>query len=71
MPDSSRSVKQDLIVRRIKLQATGAVFTRRPACVLPSMIARPEEGEKALALRPWGGPCDALASVCGRDARCW
>ena len=42
------SVKQDLIMRRIKLKATGAVFTLRPAFVMPSMSGRTEEVEKAL-----------------------
>jgi len=65
------SVTQDLIVRRITLKATGAVFTLRPSFVMPSMIARTEEVEKALSLRQWGVPFDALASVCGRDAMCW
>jgi len=55
------SVKQDLIVRRIKVKATGAVFALRPSCVMPSMIARTDEVDKALYLRPWGGPFDALA----------
>src|SRR6266852_1545247 len=69
--DAYMSVKQDLIVRRIKLQATGAVFTLRPSFVMPSMIARTEEVEKALYLRQWGVPFDALASVFGRDAMFW
>ena len=38
--DCYMSVKQDLIVRRIKLQATGAVFALRPSFVMPSMIGR-------------------------------
>lgn len=33
--DCSVSVNQDLSMRRINLQATGAVFTRRPSCVMP------------------------------------
>jgi hypothetical protein len=69
--DADASVKPDLSVRRRKLPATGAVFTLRPACVMPSMMARTEAGEQALSLRQWGGPVDALASVCGRDALCW
>jgi len=69
--DCSVSVKQDLIVRRIKVQATGAVFTLRPWFVMPSMIARTAAVEKALSLRQWGVPCDALASVFGRDAMFW
>jgi hypothetical protein len=65
------SVKQDLIVRRITLQATGAVFTLRPSLVMPEMIARTEAVEKALYLRQWGVPFDALASVFGHDAMFW
>jgi hypothetical protein len=69
--DCSVSLKQDVIVRRITLKATGAVFALRPSCVMPSMSGRTEAVEKALSLRQWGGPFDALASVCGRDALCW
>jgi hypothetical protein len=65
------SVKPDLIVRRSKWKATGAVFTLRPSCVMPSMIARTDEVEKALYLRQWGVPFAALAYVFGRDALCW
>jgi hypothetical protein len=69
--DCSVSVNQDLLVRRSKLQATGAVFTLRPSLVMPYMIARTDAVEKALSLRQWGVPFDALASVFGRDALCW
>jgi len=33
--DASLAVKQDLIVRRIQVQATGAVFALRPSCGMP------------------------------------
>lgn len=69
--DCYMSVKQDLLVRRIKVKATGAVFTLRPSFVMPSMIGRTEEVEKALYLRQWGVPFDALAYVFGRDAMFW
>ncbi len=69
--DASMSVKQDLIVRRITVQATGAVFALRPSFVMPSLIARTAEVEKALSLRQWGVPFDALASIFGRDALFW
>src|SRR5712691_5773877 len=69
--DCYTSVKQDLIVRRIKVKATGAVFVLRPSFVMPSMIARTAEVEKGLYLRQWGVPFDALASVFGRDAMFW
>jgi hypothetical protein len=65
------SIKQDLSMRRITLHTTGAVFTLRPSFVMPYMIARTDEVEKALYLRQWGGPFDALAYVFGRDAMCW
>ena len=69
--NSSVSIKQDLSMRRIKLHTTEAVFTLRPSFVMPSMIARTDEVEKALYLRLWGVPFDALAYVFGRNAMCW
>ena len=38
---------------------------------MPYMIARTDEVEKALYLRQWGVPFDALAYVFGRDAMFW
>ena len=49
--DSYVSVKQDLVVRRIKVTTTGAVFTLRPSLVMPYRIARTDAVEKALYLR--------------------
>ncbi len=69
--DAYASVKQDLIMRRIKLKRTGAVFTLRPSFVMPYMIARTDAVEKVLYLRQWGVPFDALAYVFGRDAMFW
>ena len=65
------SLTQELIMRRITWITTGAVFTLRPSCVMPSMMARTDAVEKALSLRQWGVPFDALAYVFGRDAMCW
>ena len=65
------SLKQDVIVRRIKWKATRAVFALRPSFVMPSMMGRTDAVEKALYLRQWGVPFDALAYVFGRDAMCW
>ena len=59
--DSYVSIKQDRIMRRLKLHTTEAVFTLRPSFVMPSMMARTDEVEQALYLRPWGVPFDALA----------
>ena len=69
--DSYVSIKQDLIMRRITLHTTEAVFPLRPSFVMPYMIARTDEVEKALYLRQWGVPFDALASVFGRNAMFW
>jgi hypothetical protein len=40
----------------------------RPSFIMPSLITRTEEIEKALYLRQWGVPLEALAYVFGRDA---
>jgi hypothetical protein len=69
--DRYRSRKQGVVLRRIKLTASGEVFTLRPSFVLPYLIARTEEVEKALFLRQWGVPFSALATVFGRDAMFW
>lgn len=63
--------KQRCVVRRIKLKATGAVFTLRPSFLMPYGIGRTAEIEKALFLRQWGVPFAALAYVFGRDAMFW
>jgi hypothetical protein len=69
--DCYRSRKQDVKLRRIKLKATGAVFTLRPSFLLPYGVGRTEEVEKALFLRQWGVPFEALAYVFGHKARFW
>lgn len=63
--------KLGVLVRRIKLQQTGAIFTLRPSFVLPYGVARTAEVEKALYLRQFGVPWAALAYVFGRDAMFW
>jgi hypothetical protein len=69
--DRYRSRKQDVTMRRIKLKATAAVFTIRPSFLLPYGVARTAEVEKALYLRQWGVPFEALAYVFGRNAMFW
>jgi hypothetical protein len=63
--------KQEVTLRRIKLKATGAVFTLRPSFLLPYGIGRTKEVEPALFLRQWGVPFAALALVFGRNAMFW
>lgn len=58
--DKSWSIKQQLWTRRIELTATGQLFQIRPSFLMSYMVARTEEVEKALYLRHWGVPFDAL-----------
>src|SRR5947209_12520983 len=69
--DKRWSIKQQLRRRRIELKATAEVFLVRPSFLMPSMVGRTEAVEKALSLRHWGVPFDALVSVFGRDAMDW
>jgi hypothetical protein len=67
----SWSIKPQVMLRRLELKATAAVFLVRPSFLMPSMVARTAEVEKALSLRYWGVPFDALVYVFGRDAMDW
>ncbi len=69
--DKRWSSKQQVMLRRLALKATAAVFLVRPSFLLPYMVGRTEAVEKALYLRHWGVPFDALAYVFGRDAMYW
>lgn len=66
--DQYHSCKLDVTFRRLCLRATGEIFLVRPSCYLPYAVARTEEIEKALYLRQWNVPFEALAYVFGRDA---
>lgn len=60
------SKKQEVKMRRIKLK-NQEVYQIRPSFVMPYMIAKTDEIEKALYLRRWGVPFEALAYVFGRN----
>ena len=53
--------KLDLRLRRIKVLATGDVFQIRPSFLMPYGVERTDMVEKALYLRRYGVPFDALA----------
>ena len=53
--DGDVSIKQARRMRRSTWLTTGAVLPLRPACGMPSMLARPEAGDTARSRRPWGG----------------
>ena len=65
------SKKQDLIQRRIKLNANDEQYQIRPSFMMPYMIGSTEEVEKALYYRRWGVPFDALAYGFGRNPMYW
>lgn len=69
--DCYDSRKLKLLLRRIKLKQSREVFTLRPSFVMPYMVARTDDIEKAIYLRQWGVPFEALAYVFGRDAMFW
>jgi hypothetical protein len=66
--DKSWSIKQQVMLRRLELKAPTEVFLGRPSFLMPSMVGRTAAVEKALYLRHWGVPFDALVYVFGRDA---
>lgn len=63
--------KQQLTLKRIRIKTTKEVFTIRPSFVMPYGVGRTDEVEKALYLRQYGVPFEALAYVFGRDANYW
>src|SRR5206468_3746867 len=65
------SRKLEIALRRIRVSATGDVFQIRPSFLMPGLIGRTDDVEKALYLRQWGVPFDALAYVFGRDPMYW
>src|SRR5438128_161549 len=69
--DKSWPIKQQVMLRRLEIKATAEVFLVRPSFLMPYMVGRTEAVEKALSLRHWGVPFDALVYVFGRDAMYW
>jgi hypothetical protein len=65
------SKKQHLTMRRVKLKAGGEQYQIRPSFMMPYMTGRTDQVEKALFLRRWGVPFEALAYVFGRDGMYW
>jgi hypothetical protein len=71
LKDRRRSRKLGLVVRRLRLKATGETFTVRPAFALPYMTGRAADASNPLFLRAFGVPFWALARVFGRDHAYW
>jgi len=71
MKDRRLSRKLGLLLRRIRLKATGDTFTVRPSFALPYMAGRAADVSGPLFLRAFGVPFWALARVFGRDHSYW
>ncbi|MDV2998050.1 MAG: hypothetical protein N4J56_007755 [Chroococcidiopsis sp. SAG 2025] len=67
----SYSRKQNLKLRRVQLLSNREVYQLRPDFMMPYMIGQTDAVEKALYLRRYGVPYEALAYVFGRDAMYW
>ena len=65
------SSKQQLPMRRIKLKENREVYQLRPDFVMPYMIGKTDEMEKALYLCQFGVPFEAIAYAFGRNAMYW
>ena len=61
----------EIRLRRIKLGHDQEVFSIRPSFVMPYMTGYTDDVEKALFLRQWAVPYDALSYVFGRDENYW
>ncbi len=61
------SIKQQLLLRRIQVKASGRVFLIRPSLVMPYMVARTDTMDKPLRLRQYPVPFEELAYQFGRD----
>jgi hypothetical protein len=71
LKDCRPSRKLGLLLRRVRLKATGQTFTVRPSFALPYMAGRADDASDPLFLRAFGVPFWALARVFGRDHAYW
>lgn len=65
------SKKLQLKLRQIQILTSGEVYQLRPDFIMPDMIGKTDDLEKALYLRRYGVPYDALAYVFGHSALYW
>lgn len=65
------SNKQDIDLKRIRTKDPVDTYQIRPSFLMPYMVGRVDEVEKALFLCRYGVPPDALAHVFGRNPMFW
>jgi len=68
--DKKTSNKTGILTRRIELR-NGQVWTLHPSFVMPYMTGATEAIAKALSLRKYGVPYEALVYVFGKDENYW
>jgi hypothetical protein len=71
LKDDRVSAKTGLLIRRVRLKATGESFSVRPSFVLPYHAALADDVADALFLRGFGVPFWAIARVFGKDPMSW
>jgi hypothetical protein len=71
LKDRRRSRKLGLVLRRLRLRATGGALAVRPAFALPCMAGLAPGAGGPPFLRAFGAPFRALARVFGRDHAYW
>jgi hypothetical protein len=69
--DSRVSARLGLLLRRVRLKATGDSYTVRPSFALPYMAGLADGASAPLFLRAFGVPFWAIARVFGRDPMYW
>lgn len=71
LKDTRTSARTGVLLRRVRLKATGVTFSVRPSFLLPYMVGTTDAAEGPLFLRAFGVPFWALARVFGRGAMYW
>src|SRR5215208_1056366 len=71
LKDRRPSRKLGLVLRRVRLKATGEALTVRPSFALPYLAGTATGASGPLFLRAFGVPFWALAVVFGRDHAYW
>jgi hypothetical protein len=71
LKDARTSRRAGLLLRRVRLKASGESFSVRPSFLLPYAVATTDQVQGPLFLRAFGVPFWALARVFGRDDMYW
>jgi len=67
----TESKKQQIKIRRIELKSNGEVYQIRPSFMMPYMVGKTADVDKALYLMRYGVPYHAISYVFGRNDMYW